>query len=198
VPGHDWVVVRLGAPGVITSVDVDTSFFTGNYPPVCRLEVVVSMRPVSAFASSPAPEIQELRRGLRGRWHLPPGPVIWAADETHRQLLPHLRASWTLRGRRPEVALFAAVGELRPEIRVRTRYHDRAHPLESLAHVAVWTASGTCLPLALPRPCADPASPPGAWRGTAAEQAVSSAEPQTGHGPALIVLTGQPVTLRPL
>jgi allantoicase len=38
VPGHDWVVVRLGAPGVITSVDVDTSFFTGNYPPVCRLE----------------------------------------------------------------------------------------------------------------------------------------------------------------
>jgi transposase len=35
---------------------------------------------------------------------LPPGSVIWAADETHLQLLPHLRASWTLRGRRPEVA----------------------------------------------------------------------------------------------
>jgi allantoicase len=31
-PGHDWVVVRLGAPGVITSVDVDTTSFTGNFP----------------------------------------------------------------------------------------------------------------------------------------------------------------------
>ena len=37
-PGHDWAIIRLGAPGIITSADVDTSFFTGNYPPVCRLE----------------------------------------------------------------------------------------------------------------------------------------------------------------
>ena len=32
--GHDWTLIRLGWPGVITSVDVDTSFFTGNYPRV--------------------------------------------------------------------------------------------------------------------------------------------------------------------
>ena len=31
-PGHDWALIRLGAPGVITEVDVDTSFFTGNFP----------------------------------------------------------------------------------------------------------------------------------------------------------------------
>lgn len=31
-PGHDWAVIRLGAPGIITSIDVDTSFFTGNHP----------------------------------------------------------------------------------------------------------------------------------------------------------------------
>jgi len=31
-PGHDWAIIRLGAPGVITSVDIDTSFFTGNFP----------------------------------------------------------------------------------------------------------------------------------------------------------------------
>jgi allantoicase len=36
--GHDWAVVRLGTPGVITSVDVDTSFFTGNYPESCSVE----------------------------------------------------------------------------------------------------------------------------------------------------------------
>jgi allantoicase len=36
--GHDWAVVRLGTPGVITSVDIDTSFFTGNYPESCSVE----------------------------------------------------------------------------------------------------------------------------------------------------------------
>ena len=37
-PGHDWAIVRLGAPGVITSVDVDTSFFTGNFPAAVSVE----------------------------------------------------------------------------------------------------------------------------------------------------------------
>jgi allantoicase len=37
-PGHDWVIVRLGAPGVVTSVDVDTSFFTGNFPAAVGIE----------------------------------------------------------------------------------------------------------------------------------------------------------------
>jgi allantoicase len=36
--GHDWVIIRLGAAGVITSVDVDTSFFTGNYPQQVSVE----------------------------------------------------------------------------------------------------------------------------------------------------------------
>lgn len=37
-PGHDWALVRLGAPGAISSVQVDTSFFTGNFPESCRIE----------------------------------------------------------------------------------------------------------------------------------------------------------------
>ena len=37
-PGNDWVLIRLGSPGVISSVDVDTSFFTGNYPESCYIE----------------------------------------------------------------------------------------------------------------------------------------------------------------
>ena len=36
--GHDWAIIRLGAAGIITSVDVDTSFFTGNYPPSVSVE----------------------------------------------------------------------------------------------------------------------------------------------------------------
>jgi allantoicase len=36
--GHDWALIRLGAPGIISAVDVDTSFFTGNHPEECLVE----------------------------------------------------------------------------------------------------------------------------------------------------------------
>jgi allantoicase len=32
-PGHDWAIVRLGAPGIVAGVVVDTAHFRGNYPP---------------------------------------------------------------------------------------------------------------------------------------------------------------------
>jgi allantoicase len=37
-PGHDWCIVKLGQPGVIRSVVVDTAFFRGNYPSHCSLD----------------------------------------------------------------------------------------------------------------------------------------------------------------
>jgi allantoicase len=37
-PGHDWALVRLGAPGIVAGVVVDTAFFTGNYPPQASVE----------------------------------------------------------------------------------------------------------------------------------------------------------------
>ncbi len=36
--GHDYCVVRLGLPGIIKGVDIDTSHFTGNYPPEASIE----------------------------------------------------------------------------------------------------------------------------------------------------------------
>ncbi len=37
-PGHDWALIRLGAPGVIRAVVVDTAHFTGNFPAECSVE----------------------------------------------------------------------------------------------------------------------------------------------------------------
>jgi allantoicase len=37
-PGHDHAIVRLGAAGVVRQVVVDTSWFTGNYPPEVSVE----------------------------------------------------------------------------------------------------------------------------------------------------------------
>jgi allantoicase len=37
-PGHDWAIVRLGVPGLVSGAVVDTSFFTGNYPPFASID----------------------------------------------------------------------------------------------------------------------------------------------------------------
>ena len=37
-PGHDWAIVRLGHPGVIRTIEIDTNHFKGNYPDRASLE----------------------------------------------------------------------------------------------------------------------------------------------------------------
>ena len=37
---RDWAIVRLGVPGVISAIDVDTAWFKGNYPPYVSVEAV--------------------------------------------------------------------------------------------------------------------------------------------------------------
>lgn len=36
--GHDWCVIKLAVPGRLQRFDVDTTHFTGNYPPGARIE----------------------------------------------------------------------------------------------------------------------------------------------------------------
>ena len=37
-PGHDWCVIRLGLPGRIDGVVIDTSHFVGNFPEAASLD----------------------------------------------------------------------------------------------------------------------------------------------------------------
>jgi allantoicase len=39
-PGNDHAIIRLGVPGIVHGVAVDTSFFRGNYPPHVSVEAV--------------------------------------------------------------------------------------------------------------------------------------------------------------
>ena len=48
-PGSDWAIVRLGSPGVVAGVVIDTAFFTGNYPPEISVEG-------AAYAGHPSPD----------------------------------------------------------------------------------------------------------------------------------------------
>jgi allantoicase len=61
-PGNDHAIIRLGVPGIVHGVAVDTSFFRGNYPPHVSVEAVS----VSGYRS--AAELGELDwRPLVGR-----------------------------------------------------------------------------------------------------------------------------------
>jgi allantoicase len=37
-PGHDWLILRLGAAGTVRKIEVDTNHFKGNYPDSCMIE----------------------------------------------------------------------------------------------------------------------------------------------------------------
>jgi allantoicase len=54
-PGHDWCVIRLGLPGIVHGVVVDTSHFKGNYPEACSLDACDA-------PGDPAPEAIEASR----------------------------------------------------------------------------------------------------------------------------------------
>jgi allantoicase len=51
-PGHDQAIVRLGTPGVVRAVVVDTSHFTGNFPSEASIE---------ALRVTGHPTVEELR-----------------------------------------------------------------------------------------------------------------------------------------
>ena len=41
-PGHDWIILKLGLPGAIRKIEVDTNHFKGNYPDMCSIEGCVT------------------------------------------------------------------------------------------------------------------------------------------------------------
>jgi len=54
-PGVDWCIVRLGAPGIVRGIVVDTAHFTGNFPKECWLEGCASDGYPSADELADAP-----------------------------------------------------------------------------------------------------------------------------------------------
>jgi allantoicase len=41
-PGYDYCILKLGIPGIIRGFDIDTSHFTGNFPPQASVDACVS------------------------------------------------------------------------------------------------------------------------------------------------------------
>ena len=40
-PGNDWIIVKLGAAGIVEKVEIDTCHYKGNYPDRCSLQAAL-------------------------------------------------------------------------------------------------------------------------------------------------------------
>ena len=83
-PGFDWAIVRLGVPGIVHGVVVDTAFFKGNFPPFVSVEAAsVEGYPPDAVLETlewttlveRAPCEGDTREPLRGRRATGAGPT---------------------------------------------------------------------------------------------------------------------------
>ena len=81
-PGHDWAVVRLGAPGLLTRIEIDTNHFKGNYPDSASVEGccagvndVASLDAAGWFPVLPQTRLRAHHRHLFSRELQPPRPV---------------------------------------------------------------------------------------------------------------------------
>jgi allantoicase len=59
-PGHDWTIIRLGAPGTICRVEIDTRHFKGNAPGACSLEGCVTGAAMPDLAGAAVTDWREL------------------------------------------------------------------------------------------------------------------------------------------
>jgi allantoicase len=85
-PGHDWCIVRLGAAGKISRVEVDTSYFKGNFPESCSLEVCTAPQGLidpAALGALPWTEILTRTKLQADSRHVYEKELLDAGEITH-------------------------------------------------------------------------------------------------------------------
>ena len=78
-PGHDWAIVRLGAAGQVSKVEIDTNHYKGNYPDRASLDACLA----------PGATVDQLRTA---QWSMLLPETRLSANKRHffsgKQLLP--------------------------------------------------------------------------------------------------------------
>jgi allantoicase len=85
-PGHDWILIQLGARGRPQLVEVDTAFFKGNYPDRCALEAIDAPKTrITDLLESPdfVPLLPQTKLGADTRHFF---PVLTSTQATHVRL----------------------------------------------------------------------------------------------------------------
>ncbi|XP_023680647.2 allantoicase [Paramormyrops kingsleyae] len=78
VPGSEWAVFRLGHPGVVSLVEIDTNYFKGNFPDWCKIEACQLTRE------------EEEEQHVKWKWRSD-GGCLWRALLSQQKLKAHHR-----------------------------------------------------------------------------------------------------------
>ena len=87
-PGHDWCIIRLGAPGTVHRIEVDTAHFKGNFPDSCSLEVCSAAPDITdpaALAALPWKEILRDSKLKADSLHIYETEIAIVEGATHAQ-----------------------------------------------------------------------------------------------------------------
>lgn len=84
--GYDWCVIRLGLPGVIRGVVIDTAFFRGNYPAEASIEACAIDAPLDLAALATATWTELLPRSALQGDHKNAFAIAHDARVTHLRL----------------------------------------------------------------------------------------------------------------
>ncbi len=89
-PGHDWCVVRLGVPGVVRGLVVDTAHFVGNFPESCSVEACSAppQAPLEALEAATWTEILPRTTLTGGARNLFPVAHAWRATHLRLRIFP--------------------------------------------------------------------------------------------------------------
>ena len=83
-PGHDWLIIKLGTPGNIKRIEVDTSYFKGNFPESCSLDAQLAVdAPVGSYASTSWKSILPRTKLQAHTRHLFEAEILDAGEVSH-------------------------------------------------------------------------------------------------------------------
>jgi allantoicase len=126
-PGHDWCVLRLGLPGILRGVVIDTAYFRGNFPESASLEACAIDDPLDLGALLDADWVEILPRSTLA------GDSKNAFSLTAAQRFTHVRLNIFPDG---GVARLRLHGEVVPDW-ARLRDHGGLVDLAALANGAI-------------------------------------------------------------
>jgi allantoicase len=134
-PQHDWCVIKLGRPGVIRGVNVDTSHFNGNQPESCTVEAAM-IEPVSGRGGKGAKSAKSAFEGVEwveivGRTPLGPSREHFVASGANAEgkAFTHVRLNMFPDG---GIARLRVYGEIREDWRALSKHSG---PIEMSAAI---------------------------------------------------------------
>ncbi|EGN99682.1 hypothetical protein SERLA73DRAFT_88261 [Serpula lacrymans var. lacrymans S7.3] len=87
--GHkDWVVIKLGAAGLLSTAEIDTAHFKGNFPESCELDATTSTHDVPTDQESWTPILSRVKLGPH-RQHFFQLENVEGVSYTHVRLTIH-------------------------------------------------------------------------------------------------------------